>query len=675
MFNPTDQYVAPRGLDTLRAGDLHHRIRTDSPRSRILFVTFGVRPSCMLRIVDQTKFEGALGDTILPAPEPIIVPPWFKEFGTLSNIADILAQTHPDPSGEGGERLPSRASIDVESRLLHIQPAIAKIHDVLSQDNPDLALNRFARACRPQVNETRFRVWFYSYVAFARNQAVLAPTYHLRGRYSRLDPMYKQSTFGRASNDGTACPFTASSTMVETILNAFQAQAKLGRTRAKVYACAMEEEFGCHTVRAGKWNEYRHKDGKPFPTEDQFWYRCELKYGRERIRQILCGKETYRNKHATSEGRYGELQTNVCQRVHADAAYSKEYPKSYVSDELLPKMAQVEIICSLSGFGVGLGFELGVETGQAYLEALFCMAIPKSLYGRLIGYEISDDDWPGYGIPASIVTDRGPGAALKILQKLKDAGIWRQMTPSNSPQSNSVVEGRHESEVKIAGAPSYKISKFTPIQMVKDKVRAMIKMNRSSSGLARASNEQIARKQFTPHEIYSDMLSRMRTDAEYIPVEDAVRLFLTKVEFNVRDDYLYLHNRPYGGAEFKKTKLAGKLATKNGTTLIGYAMNIATRFAWVEADGCPVIVEALNPFLDGDEQLFLSLDELRILGKAWSQADTALRKHRAPEESASAEQFREKAGLAAGGQVRVVGRKGSDSQAVLDEVKTIRRKR
>ena len=675
MFNPTDQYVAPRGLDTLRAGVLHHRIRTDSKRGRVLLVNFGERPSCTLHIVKQTSFENALGDLILPAPAPISVPPWLKEFGTLSKVADTLAETHPDPIGEKGERLPSRASIDVESRLLHIQSAISEIYDVLSQDNPDFALNRFARACSPGVNEVRFRIWVYSYLAFARNQAALAPTYHLRGRYSRLDPKYADSKFGRTSNDGTACPFTASIKMVEVILRAFDAQAKLGRTRARVYACAMEEEFGCHTIRVGKWNEYRHKDGDPFPTEDQFWYRCELKYGREKIRQILCGKETYRNKHATSEGRYGELQTNICQRVHADAAYSKEYPKSYVSDELLPKMAQVEIICSLSGFGVGLGFELGVETGQAYLDALFCMAIPKSLYGRLIGYEISDDDWPGSGIPLSLVTDRGPGAALRILQNLKDAGIWRQMTPSNSPQSNCVVEGRHEDEIKVAGAPSYKVSRFTPIEMIKDKVRAMIKMNRSSSGLARASNEQIARGQFTPHEIYSDMLSRTRTDAEYIPVEDAVRLFLTKIEFHVRDDYLHLHNRPYGGAKFKETKLASNLASRNGTTLVGYVMNIATRFAWVEADGSPVMVEALNPFLDGDEQLFLSLEELKILGKAYSQAETALKKHRAPEESASVQQFREKAGIAARGQVRIVGRKGSDSQAVVDEVRTIRRKR
>ena len=675
MFSPTDQYVAPRGLDTLRAGVLHHRLRTDSERGRILFVSFGERPSCTLRIVNQQKFEGALGDLILPAPEPISVTPWLKEFGTLSTVADVLAETHPDPTSEQGERLPSKASLDVESRLLHIQSAVAKIHDVLSHDNPDFALNVFARACTPPVNETRFRVWFYSYVAFARNQAVLAPTYHLRGRYSRLDPKYAESKFGRTSNDGTACPFTASISMVDTILKAFEVQGKLGRTRAEVYAYAMEKEFGCHTARVGTWNEYRHKDGAPFPTEDQFWYRCELKYGRERIRQILCGKETYRNKHATSEGRYGQLQTNVCQRVHADAAYSKEFPKSYLSDELLPNIAQVEIICSLSGFGVGLGFELGAETGQAYLDALFCMAIPKSLYGTLIGYEISDDDWPGSGIPGSLVTDRGPGAALKILQKLKDAGIWRQMTPSNSPQSNSVVEGRHEKEAKIAGAPSYKISKFTPIEMVKDKVRATIKMNRSSSGLARASNEQLARGQFTPHEIYSNMLSRTRTDAEYIPVEDAVRLFLTEVEFHVRDDYLYLYNRPYGGAKFKATELSGKLATRNGKTLVGYVMNICTRYAWVEADGCPVMVEALNPFLDGDEQLFLSLAELKMLGKAYSQAETALKKHRAPEKSASAQQFQEKAGIASGGQARVVGRKGPDSQAVLDEVRTIRRQR
>jgi len=692
MIATLDQWVAPSGYDRLRAEGIYFRLRTDSVRGRIIFVTFDAKaPSAHLVILRQDRFEAGIGKQILPAPKPLTVPPWLESFGSLSKVCDLIIADEiaieaerkraADQAAQGElsrdhtpvkPLSPLSISQIVAARVVFLDDAVEGIADLLAEDNPDRALNRYARQCDPKQNETRFRFWFYAYVCWARNRAVLVPLYHLRGKYERQDVKYEQSAFGRRSNDGTRCPTHPSRTMVDLILQSFVQRAKLGNTRNDVYAEAMRRDFGCCTRKEQDQHVFFHPDGKPYPTSNQYWYRCEQKWSREEIKKVLRGAETHRNKEATSQGSYSMALTNVCERVHGDACYSDEYARSYVDDEPLAKIAVAELYEGVTGMGVGIGGSIEIESGWSYLEALFCMAVPKSFFGMLIGYPITDEEWPGYGLSPQLALDRGPGAHKRALDKMKSLFLWRSMSPSNAPQSNATAESRHDRSPTIHGAPSYKVSKHTPIEMFRWYVERMMKRNRSSSALARVSVDQLIDRETTPLAMYRDMLARARTDAQPIPIDLAVSTLLPPVNFHVKDDALMLGPVRYSSNDFMSSDTGHHLRKLNGQALRGHSLSLTSRYAWVEADGQPMMVQALLPFRDGQEQLYLSLAELEQLAIARGQADTALRNALPAEIAASEERYEAKTGVAAAVVSRKKGRKGPGSTDARDEIRMLK---
>ena len=634
-----DQFIAPEGFRTIRAGVVHHRLRTDPRAGRVLFVVFTDEVRARLVIVEHGPLIEALGKAVIPAPQPQLVPPWLAFLRSPDQIAARIAEA---VSAEGPVRNPNNPARLVESRFCHLQSALDDIGEIFSADSPSHALNTYARRCDPPQNESRFRAMFYAYVAFGYSDTALFPAVHRRGRWNRLEPG-RHTPLGRPSNDGSRSPFIMTPDLVGRITASFTAQAQLGLTRDKVYAAAMRREFGCHTETANGRTVFAHKAGKAFPTPDQYWYRCELQFGRDGIKKALRGEETYRNREAPSEGSYASSVGNVCERIHGDVSHSKAQPKSYVSDRQLPKMIVCRLIDALSGMCVGIGAGHDTENRDAYLEAVFCMAIPKSLFGKLIGYPIEDSDWPGSGVPTWLVVDRGPGAAVSVLEQLQEHGIGRPLTPSNSPQSNSIVESRHPRSATMTGAPTFLTSDLTPVEMFKQEVELTLLANRSSSALARASNTQIVRGEITPLAIYSGLLKELRTDARPVAIDQAVRAFLPAVKFTVRDGLLYLHSRPFGGKEFRGALSGREIKSLDGMLLKGYCMTISTRHAWVEVNRQLVMVDALTRYRDGDQDLYLSLSELSELGGRSAQLETVRRSSRAAELVASQERFERQA--------------------------------
>jgi hypothetical protein len=693
MLDSLDQWEAPQGFERLRAGRIYFRLRTDSARGRLIFVTFEEMPSAHLEIVSQAKFEGAVGSQIAPASKPLTLPPWLSDFGSIGKLSNLIIADEAaieaatvkramDEAQAGQLSLkpadmvapgPMSVSQIVAFRVDQIHEAVTNIKDVLAEDDPDLALNRYARKCTPPQNETRFRIWFYVYICWGRNRAVLLPSYHLRGHYDRLDDKYANSIFGRASNDGTKCPTRPTPALVAAIQQAFVNRAKLGLTRAKVYADAMRKDFDCRTRLEHGKHVFFHPRGAAFPTEDQFWHQCEKKWGSVHIKKVLRGDETHRNKEATSIGSYSMSLTNVCEQVFADACFSDEYARSYVDDEPMAKIAVAEFYDGVTGMGLGIGGSLDVESGWSYLEGLFCMAVPKSFFGMLIGYSITDEEWPGYGVPSMIRVDRGPGASKKVLEQLKRLAIWRAMTPSYSPQSNATAESRHGMEPTIHGAPAFKVSKHTPIQMFRLYVERMLRKNRSSSALARVGVDQLIRGEVTPLEMYRDMLSRARSDAQPIPIDTAICTLLPPLAFDVREDSLRLGPVRYTSDEFMKTKTGLRLRKLNGSTLSGHSLSLTAKYAWVEVDGVPIMVQATTPFRDDDRQLNLSPAELAQLARMNSQADTQLRRRQSVEIAASEERYEAKTGMPADVVSRRKGRKGLSSAQVRAELQLLKR--
>lgn len=664
-------FRAPKGLDTLKANRPYYFLRSDSGRGRVLFVALDKRDeTAHIECVPQSKVESALSEGhLLEVDGQAASPPWFPP--------RVWARLQTLTKAAGREDQSSSSTTDtlgrINARRGFIDRAVKDIDKILSSDDPQQTLNQYARKCTPVQHETRFRTWVLLYQLFGRQPAVLAPKMHRKGLYKRTAGIRKGSVFGRLDNDGHPCAFRMTRQMIAKISQSFVAEAAKNLNRQEVYANAMTKHFGCVPVNPDKPTDgIVHPRGKRFPSADQYWYQCEKEFKTDGIKKILRGKETYRNKDATPQGRYSERLTNVCERIHGDAEYIADAPSSYVSKEPLPPLAKVQLIDGLSGYCSGVGFSLGAETGQAYLDALFCMAVPKSLFGKLIGYPISDEEWPGHGVPSALVVDRGPGASPCTLERLQSLGIWRQMTPSSSPQSNSPVESRHDRHPKLSGRPTHQHSGLTLAKMIKREVQKTLQLNASSSAVNRASPEQLSRGVRTPYQLHTDMLKRLRCDAQQISVEDAVRTFLTPIEFTVSEGILKLNGRPYGGEVLQQSSFGQSLRKRSGAKPTGYALGVSTRYAWVEIAGQLIMVEALLPFGDGEDQLHLSLQELQDLGKGVAKLRTKQRKQKPAALVASAVRLQRHTGNAQTTPTLRSGPKRATSATSKRQAKTLR---
>lgn len=176
------QYTAPEGFEQLEKGVLYHLLRNDPRTSLVSMVWFSViprtvrskdntkkasvrlEPAAHLLRMDRDSFEKAVLDgAIVLAPTPSILPFW------LDGLAE--EDLNFEDESRRSYKLSHRDRID--AKLAHIQPMINRLSEVLASDRPEQMLNEQARICSPKVNETRFRLWFFAYLAFGRNRLAL----------------------------------------------------------------------------------------------------------------------------------------------------------------------------------------------------------------------------------------------------------------------------------------------------------------------------------------------------------------------------------------------------------------------------------------------------------------------------------------------------------------------
>lgn len=645
-----NQFTAPNGFATLQKGEVYHLLRSDPVRNRVILVAFTPTQRTRLLILKREEFEDNLDSKVCRAKEAKTLPPWLAVHGSLSALTKVMfdsaiatGQTNSDTETDAEECTTNGAQI-AEERRIHIQGAVDNVQEILSAPNPNTELNRYARACDPRQNETRFRTWFYVYLAFGHNAAVLYPAFHNRGRYDRGDPKYVKPFGAPGAGGAHARSKMTTAEQAKTMLEAFDKATKLNKTRDEIYDQVLRESYGCCVEEIGGIANYFHPAGEPFPTRDQFWYRCEMdRGGRIGIKKLTRGEETVRNEDAPSRGHYSMGSTNIMERVHLDVEHTEERPLSYLGTEVKPRVSICIVRDALDGYGLGIGGGNGAEDGQIYLEALFCAAIPKTLFCRMIGYPLKDGEWDSEGLPTWAITDRGPGGRQTLLDRIQKMGIARTITPTQSPQSNSPSEGKNSRRPKIAGIPVEEVGSLTAIGLMQKAVAILIRENRSSKALDHASNGQIMRGQVTPEAIHLDMQRRGRSDARYVSVEEAVRMFLQPIEVKYRDGLLYLHNRPFGGAAWQKCLEQYPRGLRT-SVLSGYALTLATRHIFVEVGSELVMVDALTRYRDGDEELYLSLDQLAEVGRAAAKAETARRNRRPAEIGLAKSKFKDRTG-------------------------------
>lgn len=632
---------APNGFGVLRK-DLDY-VFLVSRKDRVLLAQLGtpnskgkIKPGAHLIALVRDDFEEALDAGLLLDTEEIItLPPWLDEVS--ENDLELCDARRPRAKILHKDR--------VEGRLLKIAEAVSDPRTWMFSEDPERALNHMARAAG--CNETRYRMWAVTYVACGRNIWSLHSPWHNIGRWARK---LHQKKFGRPSlRFGTRYGSAENPELTREYLAGYGEHAKLGRTLQDVYDLIMVKNLKCKIGSHGrqKFKVFIPPPGQGFYTYDQFRYRLIQEFGLEQIQMDLYGEIRVRTKMSPSKGKYAEHLVNLMEEVEADAFSCAELPRGYLEGSTLPPLKVAVGVDVLSSMGLGIGFSLGSERREAYRMMLFCMAVPKVYFCKLFGLKIGPEDWPSQGLPSSYITDRGPGAALKLIEKFDDEFPIRELTLAYSGQSKATVESTNPRKRKIEGRPGYYKSKFTPIKLARKLIWEFIKRNRTR--WIESKIEAIPEMAFVspdPLSFWNAYNARGRNDAQMMSIDDAVRTFLTPKKLSLKEDAVYLAGQRFNSEKLKATGIFQKLkrSTVDVMEIDGYVMDLCVRHLWVELDGQLYQLDAQLKVGGDADDLYVSLSELEQFAEARAEMNSAFRQHQRAASAEGISRFEEDTG-------------------------------
>lgn len=650
------QLHAPEGFDMLRKETVYHLLRSDPQRQRVLLVEFRQKPAKrktasqpkkqnrqtvtagepdevttirrdasagftpVLHFLSRHRFEQGLDDgLILPCARQEELPLWFSGM----SIDELRGYAEP----RKGRKRSHEERID--RVLFHLWPLVKNIDNILTAEAPDAVINAHARACQPIQHETRLRMAFYVYVCFGFCRWALHYAVHRIGRWDRMG---RERKFGRPSRIHGAHHGYGSNDpeMIERILDGYRRFAGPGKHLSQIYRLALIKVFGCVTQTDATGRKYFvHPSGRPFPSLGQFSYRVAQVFPLESRQIYKYGQARVRNRLKHSQGRFAESVGNLMERTEQDAYCCDHVAKGYLPGSHLPALWVARIRCIASGMTVGVGFSVGSETAAAYRMALFCAAISKVKYCRLLGVDIEQNDWPSIGISPHVINDRGPGSTGKAdPTELTFCPIIKEMAPSYSGQSKASVETTHPKQVKLEGKPYYLETRLSIPQLAIQEVLRAVADNHSIDISDRLNNDALRDNILpTPSSLWQYLDSKGRNYAISVPFEEAVRTYLTPIELTVRDDAVYFKDARFDSAALKGSDVLQKAHDLGRYTVKGYMLDVCVRHLWIELDTELVEVDAMLSIRDGHEQLYISVVEIEQLQQLRRDAKLELKSH------------------------------------------------
>lgn len=631
------QLLAPHGYKSLAADATYYFLNNFADKPFVNLAWFWKdkcsQPNGVVIRISRSQFEeGLLTGNIVTAQQPREAPFWFGD----TSYEDLSAADSFRPTSK------KTLSDHVDARYLAIAPVLEKEREVLSSDDPNLAINRLARASGK--NETRVRAWFLVYLAFGRERWALCPIFFKIGGYSRAEAKVK---VGRHRlKQGKKSGWRVDKNMARIIEESYVRYRGAGVTLTSIYSQAMRHSFGCKTRTDTRgFKEFFHPNGKPFPSYGQYRYHVLKEYSHDDVRRSLYGEVRTRNKFRAPEGRYSNAVANLLEQVEADGRYTKDHPTSPYCGTLLPKLCVVVIVDIASSCTVGVGFSLNAEVSDAYRMALFSMAIQKQRFAALFGLSLSDDDWQCEGLSPFLTADNGPGKkVLASGYNLTEIPI-RGSTPSSFGQSKATVETSNPRKIRTEGTPTYVQSDLNPVEMVKRELLRVVKDNHKRDVSEKLTPDMIAAGVVpSPAGMWKFLSERGRTDAIPMTFENAVRKFLSKATFTLMSDGAYFLHRRFDSAALRASGVLDQVATGQRIEVQGYILDMCVRAAWVEIHGRIIEVEAILPLRDSHHQLAISLSELQALASARANLQSDMREHQHAVESNYQDQFAEQTG-------------------------------
>lgn len=591
----------PNGFDAIAKTQQLHLI-DNSPATEwttlVEFVNCGGGRADFHRM-RREDFESGLCSGLIRATEKQpTLPLWLEPLEGMDLASVELGRLHRKKSN----------IVRANDKLCAIKPLVDRKDGIFESDNPAATIAAMARELGLKKHTTRLRLWLSCYLVF-RTVDALYPAFVQIGHWDR-EKKEKPNPLGRQPSGGRRTYCHVTEEIKKKIEAGYHEEADIGRTRIEIYTSILRKKFKCQTVGSGAGKRILSSDGTPFPSINQVTYHVRKAYDPCLLQETTYGAARVRSRLQPDRGRYSEGVANILERAEADGYYCPERFRDFDGQTLEAQLCVVRMVDVASGTTVGIGFSLGAESSAAYRMALFCCSIKKSEFGRLFGLAIDDSEWPCLGLPGRVTFDRGPGAADGI-QGETVLIPWRELTASYSPLDKATVESSHPRTTQTEGKPQTFHSALTPIGAAKEIIRRAIKDNWQSDASNRMTPEMIRDGVMpNPMGIWQWLDRRARTSGEQISFDEAVRTFLSPVEFTATRDYLKLQARRFGSDAAEEAGFRRKLPPGQTVRVTGYAMNFCVRHAWVNVAHRLVEVDALLPIRDSDKQLYCSIDYL-----------------------------------------------------------------
>lgn len=653
------QLTSPQGYRQLLQGERYSFLKNDAENGRVHLVHFGgaimAKPLAILFSMAVGDFEcGIQNGNIIVSEEQPSLPPWL-------NMLEGINPAHLDVLRPNAKK-PHQSRVD--ERFLVIAEAVRNLDAIVSADDPTQEIHRYARACLTPQNESRFRLWFLTYLCFGRNIWALLPPFCRIGHWERSN--HSETKFGRPSKaNGPGYGHAMTPEMATLCIKGYEKYRGLGVTMTTIFRKTMNYVFGCQTVtRASGAKVFIHPDGQPFPTHDQFRYQIAKAFGLEQVQKTLYGEARHRSRLAPSKGGFAEEVANLMERIEADCYYLKERPAGFIEGSALPPICVCRARDLLPGMLVGIGFSFGKERSSAYRMMLFSMAVGKQFFCSLFGIEISDEEWPSQGLPPYFRVDRGPGAKHDLIKDFEQRFPIRDLPPSWSGQSKATVESSHPRNIKLEGEPTYIQSELSPVTLAIREIFRTLQYNHTAdmSHRIQPSSEMIMVPP-NPIGIWRHYDELFRSEAQPMAMGDAVRTFLTPAEFAVRQDGVWFRSQLYDSDGLRATGILNKVARSDEVRVSGFILDFCVRHIWVELDGCLLMLEAKLRIRDDEEVLYMTLAELDQWNDQRSKIDSEFREHPHAVSMHYSQRFEEQTGVAWDAGRRKSGKPRKDATA------------
>lgn len=495
--------------------------------------------------------------------------------------------------------IPTRRTSDIEdanrpweaqvsARLKKLKPLIEAKTVILSALDPARKCNEFASAAG--LNITRAREQFFLLAAYSFEPTALLPAYwnsgarshkkdqaNLTGRRKR-GPKVKNANI---TPPGWAFDYDH---WPEKIMSGWKTFAHPGVSYQEIYALTLHHKFKCICDKSRQPALFIQPNGESFPSRRQFSNYIIGQIGISAWKQAKYGAQTIRNRTTSSARTVGENLINLLEEVHWDAQVLDEIPGD-VRDPTQPGKPLIRVVatCGTCGGPCGVGYDYGSESTWGYLMALLCMAMKKSEFGALFGVDISDDDWPAFGVMAAIRGDRGPAIGRPVTEIFGTVlRISQEWAASYDPVGKPIAEAGHYKTLKIEGKPQRSTVFRSPMEIIRDDLRRTVAKFRSADMSHRLDPEQVRRLLVgTPRTIWNDLVKRGLYAGQIVPHEKLIPMTLPCHEVSIREDGVHLGGLRYLSSELHASGLLER-ARGDAIPAKAYAMNMATKHIWLQ---------------------------------------------------------------------------------------------